>query len=87
MATFSVKFNSTENTFQAEMNGSGQFAAEFGQIFSYTRDTFETDETLILENGVLRVNTAHEVGDQTLPITAAAVNNTVGNIEILLQTI
>lgn len=49
--------------------------------------SFETDETLILEDGVLRVNTATEVGDQTLPITAAAVNTTVGNIEVLLSTI
>jgi hypothetical protein len=48
---------------------------------------FETDETLIMENGVLRVNTADEVGDSTLPITAAAVNVTVGNIEALLETI
>lgn len=48
---------------------------------------FETDDTLIMENGVLRVNTADEVGDSTLPITAAAVNVTVGNIEALLETI
>ena len=48
---------------------------------------FVTDETLTLEDGVLRVNTATEVGDQTLPITAAAVNITVGNIEVLLGTI
>ena len=48
---------------------------------------FTTDETLILKDGVLRVNTATEVGDQTLPITAAAVHTTVGNIEVLLKTI
>ena len=48
---------------------------------------FGTDETLIMENGVLRVNTADEVSDSTLPITAAAVNVTVGNIEALLETI
>lgn len=49
---------------------------------------FTTDETLTLENGVLKVNTAKEVeADNTLPVTAAAVNKTVGNIEILLGTI
>lgn len=47
-----------------------------------------TDETLSNEKGVLSVNTAHEPDpDNTLPITAAAVASTVGNIEILLQTI
>jgi len=49
---------------------------------------FETDETLTLENGVLSVNTATDVeADNTLPITAAAVHATVGNIEVLLETI
>jgi hypothetical protein len=49
---------------------------------------FETDETLYLENGVLGVNTATDVeGDNTLPITSAAVYETVGNIEVLLKTI
>lgn len=48
----------------------------------------KTDETLSNENGVLSVNRAHEPEpDNTLPITAAAVAITVGNIEILLQTI
>lgn len=48
---------------------------------------FITDETLTLNNGVLSVNMAHEVEDKTLPISAAAVNTTVGNIEVLLKTI
>jgi len=49
---------------------------------------FKTDETLTLSpDGVLSVNTADKVGDKTLPITAAAVNVTVGNIEILLSQI
>ena len=49
---------------------------------------FTTDETLNLENGVLSVNTATGVEeDNTLPITSAAVAQTVGNIEILLKTI
>lgn len=50
--------------------------------------TFETDETLSLEGGVLSVNRAFDVEeDNTLPVTSAAVAATVGNIEILLSTI
>ena len=49
---------------------------------------FETDATLTLENGVLSVNTADVVeADNTLPVTSAAVNVTVGNINALLETI
>lgn len=50
--------------------------------------SFTVDETLSLKDGVLSVNTAKEPDpDNTLPITSAAVANTVGNIEILLGTI
>lgn len=53
-----------------------------------TGTSFTTDETLTLENGVLSVNTATEVeADNTLPVTSAAVNTTVGNIEAILATI
>lgn len=49
---------------------------------------FDTDATLKLENGVLGVNTATDAEqDNTLPITSAAVYETLGNIEILLGTI
>lgn len=49
---------------------------------------FETDETLLLENGILSVNTADVVEkDNTLPVTSAAVQTTVGNINALLETI
>ena len=49
---------------------------------------FTTDETLSLKDGVLSVNTAQEPEpDNTLPITSAAVHTTIGNIEIILQTI
>lgn len=49
---------------------------------------FETDETLIFESGILRVNTATDAEqDNTLPITSAAVYETLGNIELLLGTI
>ena len=50
--------------------------------------SFDIDETLKIDSeGRLGVNMATEVADKTLPITAAAVNTTVGNIEVLLQTI
>lgn len=53
-----------------------------------TAQEITTDETLSFENGVLSVNRAHEPDpDNSLPITAAAVASTVGNIEILLGTI
>lgn len=49
---------------------------------------FKTDDTLILENGILSVNTTNEMEqDNTLPITSAGVFATVGNIEALLKTI
>ena len=46
------------------------------------------NKTLIVENGVLRVNTINEVQqDNTQPITSAAVYTTVGNISAILDTI
>jgi hypothetical protein len=48
----------------------------------------DIDNTLRIQDGVLGVNTADKVeGDNTLPITSAAVHTTVGNIEVLLSTI
>lgn len=48
---------------------------------------FTVDETLTLTDGVLSVNLADKVEDKTLPVSAAAVNATVGNINILLSLI
>lgn len=49
---------------------------------------FTTDETLDLTDGVLSVNTADAVeADNSLPVTSAAVQTVVGNIEVLLKTI
>lgn len=51
-------------------------------------ETFETDETLTLSNGMLSVNTAKKVEqDNTLPVTSAAVFTEVGNIEAILKAI
>ena len=53
-----------------------------------TERFIKTDETLSYKEGVLSVNIAQEPDpDNTLPITAAAVASTIGNIEILLKTI
>ena len=51
--------------------------------------SFEVDnKTLVMENGVLRVNTVDDVvQDNTQPITSAAVYATVGNISAILDTI
>lgn len=50
---------------------------------------FDIDnKTLVIENGVLRVNTINDVQqDNTQPITSAAVYTTVGNIGAILDTI
>ena len=62
--------------------------SEILKLIENNNIAFETDETLSLVNGVLSVNTAEEPDpDNTLPITAAAVASTVGNIEIILKTI
>lgn len=64
-----------------------QFVTEYLKENPIEGTKFTTDNTLTLKNGVLSVNTAKEVSDNTLPITAAAVNVAVGNIEVLLKTI
>lgn len=52
---------------------------------------FETDGTLSLDKGVLKVKTVNKVNSDTadnmLPITAAAVNAAIGNIDVLLKLI
>ena len=46
------------------------------------------DNTLVYENGVLRVNTTNETAaDNTLPITSAGVYTQLGNIGALLEII
>ena len=50
--------------------------------------SFETDNTLILEDGILRVNTTDVAEkDNTQPITSAGVDTIVGNIGAILDTI
>ena len=52
------------------------------------QENIVTDETLIYKDGKLSVNTADDINDNnTLPVTAAAVYETVGNIEILLKRV
>lgn len=51
-------------------------------------EALKLDDNLIIKDGALSVKTASSAEqDNTLPITSAAVFATVGNIEILLQTI
>ena len=76
----------------AATSGSGNLITS-GAVFNAMQGAasgvdFTTDDTLSFENGVLSVNTADAVeADNTLPVTSAAVNTTVGNIEIILSTI
>lgn len=50
--------------------------------------SYQIGHGLKLESNTLSVNAVNDFeGDNTLPITAAAVEATVGNIEILLETI
>lgn len=78
-----------DNTLRSELTvGSADLSGSFGVVLVSEGTSFRTDETLYFTNGVLGVNTAKEViEDNTLPITSAAVASTVGNIEILLNTI
>lgn len=53
---------------------------------------FVTDNSILkLNEGMLSINTVNKVNDETAnnacPITAAAVNTAIGNIDVLLQTI
>ena len=73
-----------------EAKESGEFKGDKGDKGDRGNDgtTFVPDETLTLQNGILSVNTAKEPDpDNTLPITSAAVAQTVGNIEELLKVI
>lgn len=89
--TLSLNFNETDGNFAVGVDEEKDtFSADFGDVKVIASDNFvlKTDETLSFDNGVLSVNRAHEPEpNNTLPITAAAVATTVGNIEILLQKI
>lgn len=70
-------FSDTSRTFSASMSTVGGGGT-----------SFMPGNALELKNGVLNVLTASEPDpDNTLPITAAGVSVTVGNIESLLATI
>ena len=92
---FSVNFNQTDQTLPVSFDSSNQrMDADFGSVFMVGRETtevsgdFSVDNTLKFEDGVLSVNTAKKVeANNTLPVTSAAVHVTVGNIEVLLNTI
>ena len=75
-----------ERTFIKTVNGAKP--DENGNVDVTGGINFETDNTLILKDGILSVNTTDDMEkDNTLPITSAGVYATVGNIEALLKTI
>ncbi len=90
---FKVDFSESDAIFDAKLtDDSMAMEAEFAdfQMIEIPGGgvDFTTDETLTLENGVLSVNRATDVEkDNTLPITSAAVYETVGNINALLESI
>lgn len=59
----------------------------FSESYMLPSDVIKTDETLSFKNGILSVNTSKKVEDSILPVTSAAVDTVVGNIDILLKTI
>lgn len=61
--------------------------ANFSESYMLPSEVIKTDETLSFRNGVLSVNTSKKVEDSILPVTSAAVDTVVGNIDILLKTI
>ena len=74
---------------RAELEGGGISAEVDRRLSALENDTaprFTTDKTLTLRDGVLSVNLATET-DRSLPVTAADVDVTVGNIDALLKTI
>ena len=81
-------FNDTGKTFSATMSTGGNFTASASMSGSGGGTSFVPGNALELRDGVLNVLTASEPDpDNTLPITAAGVSVTVGNIESLLATI
>lgn len=78
-----VKFNETNTRLATSFSNLQMIGIPGGGGVDFT-----TDETLTLKNGVLSVNRATDVEeDNTLPITSAAVYETVGNINALLESI
>lgn len=73
----------------AEKGGGGPGSTDVPIASNTVAGIIRVGENLkINEDGVLSVDTATEVEeDNTRPVTSAAVQTTVGNIEILLKTI
>ena len=84
-----VAFANQSRAVNVQFNEQNQnFAGGFQNVYVAGGISFETDETLTLENGILSVNTANDAEENnTLPITSAAVYAEIGNINALLETI
>lgn len=85
-----VEFSELKQSFESGFAPAQSFDMGFGEIndVSGGNISLRTDETLILRDGLLSVNTTDVVeANNTLPVTSAAVQTTVGNINALLETI
>lgn len=87
-----VEFNDFTGMLIDRVDGEGGVETGGGDVPIMTEEVAgiaKLGENLTIDGaGRLSVDTANEVGkDNTKPITSAAVHTTVGNIEILLETI
>ena len=79
------EFKSGEKLFASQLNEMDEQIRKNSEALE-SGTKFKTDETLSLADGVLSVNRASELEpDNTLPITAAAVDAAVKSIEIILD--
>lgn len=81
-------FKSTEDIIPVTFGSNDEEVdISFSESYVLPSEVIKTDETLSFKNGVLCVNTSKKVEDSVLPVTSAAVDTVVGNIDILLKTI
>ena len=95
-AATAKEFGSTETNYYYGMKllvDDGVFAKWYtiqrdGTLLEEGLEIISVDNTLVYENGVLRVNTTNDAeANNTLPITSAGVYTQLGNIGVLLETI
>lgn len=83
-----LNFASTDNTIAMRFGSTDEdIETSFAESYVLPSEVIKTDETLEFRNGILCVNTSKKVEDSILPVTSAAVDTVVGNINVLLKTI
>lgn len=83
-----LNFASTESRIVTKFQSNDEdINISFTESYVLPSEIIKTNETLSFRNGVLSVNTSKKVEDSVLPVTSAAVDTVVGNIDILLKTI